>query len=226
MTLIVGLLATKDAGGVFAALRGSAHTVIATGFASDKAARPEALAAAAADAGVEARCCPTVKDGAGRRPVRAGRAAARDRRRFALHGGRGAGAQPRDLAGLAHSETEALRHAAKMAARLQAADPPPLALLRVDLDGGHRNRRLLQEQRRPGFRRRLAFFDTTLNPLEIRLFAAEARTARAQARRGFTSLRATDRRAHQTAAARGGSAAALKGATLIWPARSRAWAMS
>ena len=54
VTLIVGLLATKDAAGVFAALRGAANAVIATGFASDKAADAEALASAAAREGVEA----------------------------------------------------------------------------------------------------------------------------------------------------------------------------
>ena len=54
VTLIVGLLATKDARGVFAAVRGAANTVIATGFASDKAAEPPVLVAAAAQAGVEA----------------------------------------------------------------------------------------------------------------------------------------------------------------------------
>ena len=60
VTLIVGLLATKDAAGVFAALHGAANAVIVTGFASDKAAAPEALARAATGAGVPAAAAPDV----------------------------------------------------------------------------------------------------------------------------------------------------------------------
>jgi dihydrofolate synthase/folylpolyglutamate synthase len=53
LTLIVGLLQRKDAAGVFAAFRGLGARLIATGFGSDLAAPPEALAAAAGGQVVE-----------------------------------------------------------------------------------------------------------------------------------------------------------------------------
>ena len=54
VTLIVGLLARKDAAGVFQALVGAAERVLTTGFASDLAAEPEALARGAMKAGLSA----------------------------------------------------------------------------------------------------------------------------------------------------------------------------
>ena len=52
-TLIVGLLARKDAQGVFAALAKADVRLLATGFAADLAAEPGALVAAAAERGVQ-----------------------------------------------------------------------------------------------------------------------------------------------------------------------------
>ena len=58
--LIVGLLARKDAAGVFEALQGVAERVFTTGFTSELAADPHALAAAAGAAGVPATACADV----------------------------------------------------------------------------------------------------------------------------------------------------------------------
>ncbi len=60
MALIVGLLARKDAAGVFEALRGVAERVCITGFASDLAADPAVLAERAQAAGVPATACANV----------------------------------------------------------------------------------------------------------------------------------------------------------------------
>ena len=60
VVLIVGLLARKDAAGVFAALAGSAERLFTTGFQSELAAEPEALAAMAQAAGVPAQAHPDV----------------------------------------------------------------------------------------------------------------------------------------------------------------------
>ena len=55
VTLIVGLLARKDAAGVFQALAFAEARVLTTGFASELAAEPEPLAEEAAKAGVAAQ---------------------------------------------------------------------------------------------------------------------------------------------------------------------------
>ena len=60
VALIVGLLARKDAAGVFAAFAGAADRLVTTGFASDLAADAQALAAIAAEAGVAAQAFPDV----------------------------------------------------------------------------------------------------------------------------------------------------------------------
>jgi dihydrofolate synthase / folylpolyglutamate synthase len=60
VALIVGLLARKDAAGVFAGLAGAADTVLTTGFASELAADPAALAAVATAQGVAAHPYPDV----------------------------------------------------------------------------------------------------------------------------------------------------------------------
>jgi dihydrofolate synthase / folylpolyglutamate synthase len=60
VALIVGLLARKDAAGVFAGLTGAADAVLTTGFASELAADPGDLAQAAQAQGVQARPCPDV----------------------------------------------------------------------------------------------------------------------------------------------------------------------
>ena len=60
VALIVGLLARKDAIGVFEALRGGAERVVITGFASDLAGDPAVLAQAAEAAGVPAIVCADV----------------------------------------------------------------------------------------------------------------------------------------------------------------------
>ena len=59
-TLVVGLLANKDAAGVFRALAGAADRVIAVGFDAPSAAAPEALAEAARAAGLQAEACADV----------------------------------------------------------------------------------------------------------------------------------------------------------------------
>ena len=85
---------------MFAAVRGAANTVIATGFASDKAAEPPVLVAAAAQAGVEA-----VGSGTVEAALSAALAAPGAPPHVIIAGslymaGEGAGAQPRDLADL------------------------------------------------------------------------------------------------------------------------------
>lgn len=59
LTFIVGLLQRKDAAGVWEALRGLDARLIATGFASELASPPEALAAAAPDLRIEIAANPT-----------------------------------------------------------------------------------------------------------------------------------------------------------------------
>jgi dihydrofolate synthase/folylpolyglutamate synthase len=61
VTLIVGLLARKDARGVFAALKTVQARVLTTGFAAELAADPTALAQAAAAEGVVATPCTDVQ---------------------------------------------------------------------------------------------------------------------------------------------------------------------
>ena len=60
VALIVGLMARKDAAGVFTALKGAADRLATTGFASELAADPTALAAAAEAAGMAAKALPDV----------------------------------------------------------------------------------------------------------------------------------------------------------------------
>ena len=60
VALIVGLLARKDAAGVFEAMRGAADLIVATGFASDLAAPPQDLVKAAASVEVAATACTDV----------------------------------------------------------------------------------------------------------------------------------------------------------------------
>ncbi|WP_174301776.1 folylpolyglutamate synthase/dihydrofolate synthase family protein [Caulobacter sp. S45] len=60
VALIVGLLARKDAAGVFEALKGVAEQVCVTGFASELAADPGVLSEAAGAAGVPATACADV----------------------------------------------------------------------------------------------------------------------------------------------------------------------
>ena len=60
VALIVGLLARKDAAGVFSGLAGAADRLVTVGFASDLAADPEALAAIATKAGAPAEASPDV----------------------------------------------------------------------------------------------------------------------------------------------------------------------
>ena len=62
VAFIVGLLARKDAAGVFAALRDAADRLLVTGFASELAADPAALAETAAAAGASAIVCTDVTD--------------------------------------------------------------------------------------------------------------------------------------------------------------------
>ena len=59
--LVLGLLANKDAEGVFAALAGSGAAVFTTGFAAEAAADPKDLAEAATAAGLKAQAHPDVK---------------------------------------------------------------------------------------------------------------------------------------------------------------------
>ncbi|MGC1301159.1 MAG: cyanophycin synthetase, partial [Caulobacteraceae bacterium] len=60
VTIIVGLLARKDAAGIFAELKAVDARLIVTGFASELAASPEALAQAAAGQGFAVTSCGTV----------------------------------------------------------------------------------------------------------------------------------------------------------------------
>jgi dihydrofolate synthase/folylpolyglutamate synthase len=60
VTLVIGLLANKDAKGMFGALAGTGARVTATGFDAPTAARPEDLAAAAREAGLVAEAAPDV----------------------------------------------------------------------------------------------------------------------------------------------------------------------
>ncbi len=62
VALIVGLLARKDAAGVFEALAGVGERVFTTGFASELAADPQGLASVAQAAGVPATACATVSE--------------------------------------------------------------------------------------------------------------------------------------------------------------------
>ena len=62
VALIVGLLARKDAAGVFEALKGVGGRVFTTGFASELAADAGALAEAAKAAGVPATACTDVSE--------------------------------------------------------------------------------------------------------------------------------------------------------------------
>ena len=62
VAFIVGLLARKDAAGVFAALKGAADRLLVTGFASELSADPAALAEIAAGQGVPAIVCADVMD--------------------------------------------------------------------------------------------------------------------------------------------------------------------
>ncbi len=62
VALIVGLLARKDAAGVFEALRAVAERVCVIGFASELAADPQALAEAARAAGVTSTVCADVSE--------------------------------------------------------------------------------------------------------------------------------------------------------------------
>jgi dihydrofolate synthase/folylpolyglutamate synthase len=57
LVLIAGLLANKDAGAFFSALRELVAPVLTVGFEADAAADPAGLAQAARDAGLEARAC-------------------------------------------------------------------------------------------------------------------------------------------------------------------------
>ena len=60
VVLIAGLLANKDAAGVFAALNGAVSRVLTIGFAAPAAGDPETLAQVARAAGLEAEACPDV----------------------------------------------------------------------------------------------------------------------------------------------------------------------
>jgi len=60
VVLLAGLLANKDAAGVFAALSGSGVEVMAIGFAASAAADPEAVAQAAREAGLPAQAFASV----------------------------------------------------------------------------------------------------------------------------------------------------------------------
>ncbi len=62
VAIIVGLLARKDAAGVFAELKAAEATLFVTGFASELAATPQALAEAAAGQGLSAEVCPDVSE--------------------------------------------------------------------------------------------------------------------------------------------------------------------
>ena len=62
VALIVGLLARKDAAGVFEALKGVAERVFITGFASELAAAPAVLAQAAQAVGLRATACADVSE--------------------------------------------------------------------------------------------------------------------------------------------------------------------
>ena len=62
VALIVGLLARKDAAGVFEALKGVAERVLTTGFASELAADPAVLAQAAQAVGVQATVCADISE--------------------------------------------------------------------------------------------------------------------------------------------------------------------
>ncbi len=62
VALIVGLLARKDAAGVFEALRGVSEHLFITGFASELAADPGALVDVAHELGAPARAYPNVTD--------------------------------------------------------------------------------------------------------------------------------------------------------------------
>jgi dihydrofolate synthase/folylpolyglutamate synthase len=59
-TLILGMLANKDAAGVIQALRPVVSRLIITGFEADAAADPQALAGLARDLGVPAESAPDV----------------------------------------------------------------------------------------------------------------------------------------------------------------------
>ena len=65
VALIVGLMARKDAAGVFSALRGAADRLVTVGFAADLAAGPEVLAAIATEAGAPAEARPDVASALG-----------------------------------------------------------------------------------------------------------------------------------------------------------------
>jgi dihydrofolate synthase/folylpolyglutamate synthase len=60
VVLIAGLLANKDAAGVFAALKGAVDRVLTIGFSAAAAGDPAVLAQTARDAGLDARAYPNV----------------------------------------------------------------------------------------------------------------------------------------------------------------------
>ena len=62
VVLLAGLLANKDAAGVFAALKGAVGRVLTVGFSAQAAADPAVLADAARAEGLDARSCMNVTD--------------------------------------------------------------------------------------------------------------------------------------------------------------------
>ncbi len=63
VTLVMGVLARKDVGGMMAALAGSGVSVVSVGFEAEAAASPEALAQTASGHGLLARSAPDVTAG-------------------------------------------------------------------------------------------------------------------------------------------------------------------